>query len=150
MSNYEQFHQPPLCTFASLHRRPAECAILEGMDSASASAPVSYPAVMEQRYRGRLPAALGDLSGPAHGTVQLPLHVAWSGQTVFDLDHPKPRMHMYRIVLAEGQPGDVIAYLNRDLLVSQWPVLRTLISKGVRSVWERAFPELFDGQTTAP
>src|ERR1700747_852668 len=87
---------------------PAECGILEGMDGAPASAPVSYPAVMEQRYRSRLPAGLGDLSGPAHGTVQLPLHVAWSGQTVFDLDRPKPRMHMYRIVLAEGQPSDVI------------------------------------------
>lgn len=31
------------------------------MDSPSASAPVSYPAVMEQRYRSRLPAALVDL-----------------------------------------------------------------------------------------
>ena len=120
------------------------------MDSPSASAPVSYPAVMEQRSRSRLPAALGDLSGPAHGTVQLPLHDAWSGQTVFDLDRPKPRMHMYRIVLAEGQLGDVTTYLNRDLLVTQWPVLRTLISKTVRGVWESAFPELREGQPTAP
>jgi hypothetical protein len=104
---------------------------------------------MEQRYRSRLPAALGDLSGPAHAIVQLPLHIAWSGQTVFDLDRPKPRMHIYRIVLAEGQPGDVIKYLNRDLLVSEWPVLRTLISKAVRSVWERASPGLCEGQTTA-
>jgi hypothetical protein len=95
-------------------------------------------------------AGLGDLSGPAHGTVQLPLHVAWSGQTAFDLDLPKPRMHLYRIVLAEGQLGDVTAYLNRDLLLSQWPVLRTLISKTVRSVWESAFPELTEGQSIAP
>ena len=114
------------------------------------SAPVSYPAVMEQRYRSRLPSALGELSGPAHGTVQLPLHVAWSGQTAFDLDHPKPCMHMYRIVLAEGQQGDVTTYLNRDLLISQWPVLRTLISKTVRGVWESAFPELREGQPTEP
>jgi len=35
---------------------------------------------MEQRYRSRLPAALADLAGPAHGTVQFPLHVAWSGK----------------------------------------------------------------------
>jgi len=120
------------------------------MDAPSASAPVSYPAVMEQRYRGRVPAALGDLSGPAHGTVQLPLHVAWSGQTAFDLDCPKPRMHMYRIVLAEGQLADVAAYLNRDLLISQWPVLRTLIGKTVRDVWKSAFPELREGQAAAP
>jgi hypothetical protein len=123
-------------------------AILEGMDSPSG--PVSYPAVMEQRYRSRLPSSLSDLSGPAHGTVQLPLHVAWSGQTEFDLDHPKPRMHMYRIVLAEGQVGDVTTYLNRDLLLSQWPVLRTLISKTIRGVWETAFSELHQGQPMAP
>lgn len=120
------------------------------MDSPSAPAPVSYPAVMVQRYRSRLPAALVDLSGPAHGTVQLPLHVAWSGQTAFDLDRAKPRMHMYRIVLAEGQLADVTMFLNRDLLVSQWPALRTLISKTVRGVWESAFPELLEGQPAAP
>ena len=120
------------------------------MDAPSAPPPGSYPAVMEQRYRSRLPAALGDLSGPAHGTVQLPLHVDWSGQTAFNLDLPKPRMHLYRVVLAEGQLGDVITYLNRDLLVSQWPALRTLISRTIRGVWESAFPELTEGQPTAP
>jgi hypothetical protein len=39
--------------------------MLEDMGTPAASTPVSYPAVMEQRYRTRLPAALGDLSGPA-------------------------------------------------------------------------------------
>jgi hypothetical protein len=120
------------------------------MDALSAPAPVSYAAVMEQRYRSRLPCSLSRLSGPAHGTVQLPLHVAWSGQTAFDLDRPKARMHLYRIVLAEAQARDVITYLNRDLLVSQWPVLRTLISKTVRGVWEAAFPELGEGQPITP
>ena len=61
--------------------------------------------------------------------MQLRLHVAWSGQTEFDLDRPKPCMHIYRIVLAEGRLADVTTCFNRDLLVSQWPVLRTLISK---------------------
>jgi hypothetical protein len=42
--------------------------------------------VLRARYRGRLPHSLDDLAGPDHGTVQLPLHVAWSGQTAFDLD----------------------------------------------------------------
>jgi hypothetical protein len=120
------------------------------MDTPSASAPVSYPGVMEQRYRNTLPAALGDLSGPTRGTVELPLQVAWSGQTVFDLDRPKPRMHLYRIVLAEGQLSDVTTYLNHELLLSQWPELRTLISRTVRGVWESAFPELREGQPAAP
>jgi hypothetical protein len=42
--------------------------------------PVSRTAVLEERCRGRLPETLGDLAGPDHGTVRLPLHVAWSGQ----------------------------------------------------------------------
>ena len=41
-------------------------------------------------------------------------------------------------------------YLNHDLLVSQWPVLRTLIDKTVRGVWESAFPELREGQPAEP
>jgi hypothetical protein len=69
-------------------------------------------------------------------------HVDLRRVAAFDLDRPEPRIHMYRIVLAQGQLADVTTYLNRDLLVSQWPVLRTLISKTVRSLWEPAFSEL--------
>ena len=114
------------------------------------AAPVSRAAVLEERYRSRLPETLDDLAGPAHGTVQLPLHVAWSGQTAFNLDLPKACMHMYRIVLAEGQRGDVAAYLNRNLLLRQWPVLRNLVSRTVRKVWETAFPELAEEQPATP
>ena len=46
-------------------------------------------------------------------------------------------MSLYRIVLAEGQRDDLLLYL-----VGQWPVLRTLVSRHIRSVWESAFPEL--------
>jgi hypothetical protein len=112
------------------------------------TAPLSRAAVLEGRYRSRLPETLYDLTGPGRGTVQLPLHVAWSGQTAFNLDLPKACMHMYRIVLAEGQRGDVVAYLNRDLLVGQWPILRNLVSRVVRKVWETAFPELAEEQPT--
>jgi hypothetical protein len=114
------------------------------------AAPVSRAAVLEERYRSRLPESLGDLTGPGHGTVELPLHVAWSGQTAFNVDLPKPCMHLYRIVLAEGQRADVAAYLNRDLLVSQWPILRNLVSRTVRNVWETAFPELAQEQLATP
>ncbi|UQA38055.1 hypothetical protein KRR37_14240 [Streptomyces sp. HNA39] len=34
------------------------------------------------------------------------------------------------------------AFLDRELLVEQWPVLRTLISRHIREVREEAFPEL--------
>jgi hypothetical protein len=116
----------------------------------SEAAPVSRAAVLEARYRDRLPATLDELTGPGSGTVQLPLHVAWSGQTAFNLDLPKACMHMYRIVLAEGQRGDVAAYLNRELLLGQWPVLRNLVGRTVRRVWESAFPELSERQPATP
>ncbi|SCF66259.1 hypothetical protein GA0115255_101868 [Streptomyces sp. Ncost-T6T-2b] len=51
-------------------------------------------------------------------------------------------MSYYRIVLAEGQHDDLVRYLNRGLLVSLWPTLRTLISRDVREVWEHSFDEL--------
>lgn len=94
------------------------------------------------RFARRAPAALSALAGPEHGTVSLPLHLAWSGLTTFDLDQPRLRMSYYRIVLAEGQHDDLVRYLNRGLLVGLWPTLRTLISRDVREVWERSFDEL--------
>jgi hypothetical protein len=54
-------------------------------------------------------------------------------------------MTLYRIVLAEGQRTDIPRYLNRDLLLHQWPVLRTAIGRHVSKAWETAFPELRTG-----
>jgi hypothetical protein len=112
------------------------------MEATPLELPASPAEILRARYQGRLPSTLDELAGPRHGMVQLPLHVAWSGQTAFDIDSSKPRIHMYRILLAEGERDDVTTYLNQDLLISQWPILRTLISRMVRSVWESAFPEL--------
>ena len=123
---------------------------MEGVGGVAEAAPASRTAVLEERYRGRLPGSLDELVGPGQGTVQLPLRVAWSGQTAFNLDMPKACMHMYRIVLAEGQRDDVAAYLNRDLLVGQWPVLRNLVARMVRKAWEATFPELAEGQPATP
>ena len=53
---------------------------------------------------------------------------------MLDLDRPKQRMSMYRTVLAEGQADDLVTLLNRDLLMAQWPVLRSLISRAIRDV----------------
>lgn len=62
--------------------------------------------------------------------------------TVYNLDKPRQRMGLYRTVLHEGLSEDVSRYLNRDLLVQMWPVLRTLVGRTVRAVWEDAFPQL--------
>ncbi|WP_055486880.1 hypothetical protein [Streptomyces sp. WMMB 322] len=105
--------------------------------------------VRRNRFARRRPADLAELEGPLHGSVSLPLHLAWSGLTEFDLDQPRLRMSCYRIVLAEGMHEDLVRYLNRDLLTSMWPVLRTLISRDIREVWESAFTELRPGNQTA-
>ncbi|MEB8342579.1 hypothetical protein [Streptomyces endophyticus] len=111
------------------------------------SADDSYLALYRARYVQRLPGRLEELVGPREGVVVLPLHVAWSGLREFRLDRPRLRMGLYRIVLAEGLRDDLCVYLNHELLVAQWPVLRTLISRTVREVWEAAFPELRDASS---
>ncbi|MGW5466214.1 hypothetical protein [Streptomyces sp. NPDC003996] len=84
----------------------------------------------------------GSLAGPVEGTVDMPLHIVWSGRTSYSLDRPKSRMTLYRTVLAEGQREDLAAFLPHRLLAEQWPVLRRLVSPYIREVWEHAFPEL--------
>ena len=38
-------------------------------------------ALYREKFRRRLPASLDEPHGPAHGVVDLPLHMAWSGMT---------------------------------------------------------------------
>lgn len=112
------------------------------MASSSAAPVPSAFDVLRTRYSKRLPARLEDLTGPTQGTVDLPLHVVWSGRRRYELEGMRSRMSLYRTVLAEGQREDLEAVLNRDLLISQWPVLRTLVSRPLRDAWEAAFPQL--------
>jgi hypothetical protein len=99
-------------------------------------------ALYREKFRLRLPQSLDELHGPTQGIVELPLHMAWSGMTVYDLSKPRQRMGLYRTVLHEGLRDDLPRYLNQDMLLQLWPVLRTLVGRTVRTVWEGAFPEL--------
>jgi hypothetical protein len=90
----------------------------------------------------RLPATLDELDGPERGRVELPLHLAWSGLRVFDVDDVKLLLGLYRIVLNNGSRDDFVRYLNRECLVLHWPILRKMLGRGVRGTWEEAFPEL--------
>jgi hypothetical protein len=107
--------------------------------------PVSRAAILEERYRSRLPATLDELAGPGHGTVQLPAHIAWSGLTAFDVDRAPLCASMYQVVLTEGLQEDLAVYLNRGLLLRHWPMLRMVVGRVIRDVWEAAFPELIEG-----
>ncbi|MFG3295266.1 hypothetical protein ACGF3G_41530 [Streptomyces sp. NPDC048179] len=99
-------------------------------------------ALYREKFRLRLPESLDELQGPTHGVVELPLHMAWSGMTSYDLGKPRQRMGLYRTVLHEGLRDDLPRYLNQDLLLHLWPVLRKLVGRTVRAVWEDAFPQL--------
>lgn len=99
-------------------------------------------ALYREKFRRRLPESLNELRGPTQGVVELPLHMAWSGMTSYDLGKPRQRMGLYRTVLHEGLRDDLPRYLNQELLIQLWPVLRTLVGLTVRSVWEDAFPQL--------
>lgn len=112
------------------------------------STPSAFEMLREQYVR-RLPASLDELGGPTTGTVELPLHVVWSGRRAYGLDQPRSRMSLYRTVLAEGQREDLVSFLNRELLLAQWPVLRTLIGRPLRDAWEGGFPELTTDRSRA-
>ncbi|MEV6759622.1 hypothetical protein AB0N16_03020 [Streptomyces sp. NPDC051105] len=99
-------------------------------------------ALYREKFRRRLPKSLNELHGPTQGIVELPLHMAWSGMTSYDLSKPRQRMGLYRTVLHEGLHDDLPRYLNQNLLLQLWPVLRTLVGRTVRTVWEDAFPQL--------
>ncbi|MFC8404291.1 hypothetical protein ACFW5U_24640 [Streptomyces rochei] len=99
-------------------------------------------ALYREKFQRRLPESLDELHGPTQGVVELPLHMAWSGMTSYDLSKPRQRMGLYRTVLHEGLHDDLPRYLNQDLLLQLWPVLRTLVGRSVRAVWEDAFPQL--------
>ena len=87
-------------------------------------------------------ASLADLSGPAEGTVELPLWLFWSAPGhVFDLGDRDMRMWLYQTVLREAsRPEDLTSYLDADTLIALWPDL--YLPKGVRQAWEDQHPTL--------
>jgi hypothetical protein len=57
---------------------------------------------------------------------------------------------MYQVVLTEGLTADLAALINRGLLIRHWPMLRTVLARVIRDVWEAAFPELTEGLPARP
>ena len=65
-----------------------------------------------------VPEDLGDPSLPrAHGRVELPRHIRWSGPPItYDLDDRADRARVYEQVLREGAEDDVRYYIDPDEL----------------------------------
>jgi hypothetical protein len=84
---------------------------------------------------------LGELAGPTHGLVELPLRLWWGPQRAFDLAEPTMLAWMYENVLREAIRVDELrAYVNGPTLVRVWPQLN--LPRAVRAAWEARHPRL--------
>ncbi|ANP26692.1 hypothetical protein DAD186_01330 [Dermabacter vaginalis] len=85
--------------------------------------------------------SLEELRGPSEGLLTPPVDVHWSGlRTTFDVSNERQRRRLYQAVLSNGRQEHLTAFLNRDLLLHDWPTL-TLDTRIVDS-WARRFPEI--------
>ncbi|WP_018588760.1 hypothetical protein [Salinispora arenicola] len=84
---------------------------------------------------------LADLRGPTCGEVELPLRLAWSPPTRFDLDNRDDLRWMYEIVLREAiHEKELQSFLHDRILMDAWPTLN--LPRGVRQAWEARHPQL--------
>lgn len=89
--------------------------------------------------RGRtvaVPARLPRLSAEqAFATVVLPVRLNWSQPgRVFRLPDRSDRARVYEAVLTEGEPEDVLRYVDGALLVDLWDEM--VLPRSVRQAWE--------------
>ncbi|MDQ3858694.1 MAG: hypothetical protein M3327_09650 [Actinomycetota bacterium] len=93
-------------------------------DLGSAARPVAVPA---------------DLDDPsltkAHGVVELPFHIRWSGPSIaYDLEDRADRIRVYEQVLREGTEDDVRFYVDADGLRDVFDEL--VLPPPVRRAWK--------------
>lgn len=70
----------------------------------------------------------------ALATVVLPLHLNWSvpGRS-YDLRERRQRARLYEIALREGDPQELLSYVDGALLVDLWADL--VVPRAVRQAW---------------
>lgn len=70
----------------------------------------------------------------AFATVELPLHLNWSDRgRHFNLHDRRQRARVYELVLREGGPDDLLAYVDAALLVDLWDDL--VLPAKIRAAW---------------
>lgn len=66
--------------------------------------------------------------------MELPLHLNWSAPgRRYDLRRRRQRARVYEIVLREGRPEDILAYVDGALLVDLWEEL--VLPSAIRQAW---------------
>ncbi|WP_327107627.1 hypothetical protein [Nonomuraea glycinis] len=80
------------------------------------------------------------MRGPVTGVIELPIHLDWSEQRVYDLDDDAQLGLMYERVIREAvHLDDLRTYLNGPLLTRLWP--RLYLPVQARRSWEARFRE---------
>ena len=69
----------------------------------------------------------------ASGRIELPSHVRWSGDRVYDLDDVADRMSVYKQVLSHGVAEDVCRFIRVEELARLWGQM--ILPSYVRDVW---------------
>lgn len=88
-----------------------------------------------------VPGVLGDLKGPASGTVQLPIHVDWGPDRAYDVADDGSCAGLYQLTLQNSGSADEMGGIgNAGRLLALWPSMR--LPDGCRHFWEAAFPQL--------
>ena len=71
----------------------------------------------------------------AFATVVLPTHVDWSSSSApRALADPQQRLLAYQVVLAEGGPDEISAFVDGALLIDAWPEI--FLPKDIRRAWQ--------------
>lgn len=99
-------------------------------------AEVTFTEHVTRRHRpfwvpDRLAPAAG---GPVRGAVVLPIWLEWSpaGQ-VFDMDDPRDRQLVLEAAMRDGQPDDLLRYVDKDDLIAAWPAM--VLPPEIRAAW---------------
>jgi len=87
------------------------------------------PFYLPDQLPGRLPAS------EAVGTIVLPPHVDWSTPgTPRAMSDRRQRILAYQALLAEGEPADIMRFVDGVLLVDGWPDMRLPVA--IRLAWQ--------------
>lgn len=81
------------------------------------------------------------LRGPTSGTVSLPVSIDWTPANRYDMSIGRRVQTMYETVLrSASSENDLIEFLDRDLLIKSWAVLR--LPRFIRQAWESQHSDL--------
>lgn len=86
------------------------------------------------------PTSLDALTGPATGSLEVPVTVHWGPRRSFNLDDPHDVHAAYRAIVREATTAVQEALLNPAVLRRVWPDL--VLPERCRRLWEERFPDL--------